>query len=272
MVERHPFGLGTALVAMLFMTACEEHPKKSVQGAPEYLHEALSGNTTAQAQLADCLAAPTGCFGTPPDAALSCAWRGVRLASETPDLSLGDAEAYKRACMGKDESFRQRAAIAQDNFTRRIYDRPAPDSSTAPPTSGLLYPSMETVRLRINAARGAGAAARLPPFGRPRPLSEQGRISWKTCSPSVCLEGSSPRFGGGLYAYRVMVSGPQGDAQVQAAHLAAAGLEADAIAGSLASLAQSALPGAMPAGPICWAAGQTPEGSAFVAAAPGPCG
>jgi Ca2+-transporting ATPase len=220
-----PWGVGIA--AILALAACEEHPKKMVRGAPEFMHDALTGDVVAQGRLAACLAASSGCVDTPPDPAMACAWRGVQLASQSPTLALSDVAAYRAACALGDESARQRAAIAQDNFTRRVYGRPAPDMPAAVATSGLLYPSIETVRQRVNAQLGLTSNARVPAFGAPQKMPKEGRLSWRACSASVCLEGLTPRFGGGLLSYRVEVTGAVGPARLLAAKLATGGLEAD---------------------------------------------
>jgi hypothetical protein len=256
-------------LASLTVAACEEHPKRVVQGAPEYLHEALTGDIRAQARLADCLVAGGDCIDTPSDPPMACAWRGVRLASRSPTLSLADADAYRVACASSDQTFRQRAAFAQENFTRRLYRRPSPAAGVSPPQTGLLYPSAEAVRQRINAELKAASQPALPPFGPAQAVPNQARLTWKSCSPAVCLEGVSPDFGGGLFSYRVVVTGPQERARPLAARLATAALELDAFADLLASSPEQ--PRGVMAGSACWVIGRARADAVFAGASLGPC-
>jgi hypothetical protein len=262
--------LATSAVAL---AGCEQHKASAARGAPEYLHEALSGDVGAQSYLAGCLAERSDCVGLPPDPPLACAWRGVRLASWSPDLSLSDVSAFATACANADETFRQRASIALSDLAARIYRRGVggvAEMVSAAEAQHVLYPAIDTVRTRMNEDLGAiGRPERLPPFGRPT-LDQQGRLEWSACDSGVCLEGVTPAFGGGVLAYRVVVRPTAVRAPASlAASLGAAGLEAP----SAADLIRTRPDQSFENGPVCWRSGEDAArgGVAYAGASLGPC-
>ncbi|MFI4974768.1 MAG: hypothetical protein ACHP84_09545 [Caulobacterales bacterium] len=264
------------LTMALVLAACEEHPKKAAQGAPEYLHQALTGDFASEGQIAACFAATEGCFGVPPDPAMACAWRGVRLAARSPELSLADDALFRTACAPTDETFRQRAQIAQDSLTRRIYNRAPPPfaAETASAMGPRLYPSMEILRRRVNIALARAHESPLPAFGAPQTTPNEHRLSWRTCTARACLEGLTPDYGGGVFRYAVTVKGApkQAPDRAAAAQLAAAGLEADAVADSLVrTSAGRGETAQLYAASTCWRLGVSPEGAPVASVEPGPC-
>lgn len=257
----------------LAVAACEDHVKTVARGAPEYLHDALTGNVRAQRMLADCLASKTGCIGEPEDPAMACAWRGVRLESRIPTLSLEDWRAYVAGCASNDETFRQRAALGREEYTRRVYGRPASAEAALGQTPlRLLYPSIDSVRERVNQSLAGTGGKRLPAFGAPAISPDQGRLTWRSCADAVCLQGETPAFGGGVFAYRITVSSGGSRARARAATLAGAGLDASSVTSGLVSSVAAAALDRMTVGPVCWTAGSDiVRGSAWAGAALGPC-
>lgn len=264
-----------AVGAALALGACEEHSASTVKGSPEYLHEALSGDLAAEAQLAACFDAGGGCPDISPNPAMACAWRGVRLASRAANLSLADEEAYARACANPAASFRQTARIAQDDLTRRVYQRAAPAFEAAPRSAAeaRLYPSIEMVRQRINAALIGLHAPQLPGFGPPQLAQGGERLSWRTCAAGLCLEGVTPNFGGGVYSYKVTVpaANAAGPAPAVAAQLATAGLEAPGAAHDLLAAPASASERRLAAADVCWTMAWSAQGDMTASASPGGC-
>jgi len=250
--------------------ACEDHPRDIARGAPEYLHDALTGDVRAEKKLAECLASHAGCVGEPEDPAMACAWRGVRLESHTPSLSLADTQAYVAGCASNDETFRQRAALGQEEFTRRVYGR-APSPEAALPALRLLYPSIDGVRERVNQSLSESGSKQLPAFGAPAVSTDQRRLTWRSCADAVCLEGETPAYGGGVFAYRISVAPGEPQARAKAALLAGAGLDARTVTSSLVSNVASAALDKISVGPVCWTAGSDTKGGAWTGAALGPC-
>ncbi|MGA0603131.1 hypothetical protein ACO2Q3_20660 [Caulobacter sp. KR2-114] len=245
-----------------------------MRGAPEHLHDALSGDIIQQGYLARCLDKDAPCAGYAADPPMACAWRGVRLASHSPTLSLSDSEAFVSACAAPDEVFRQRASIALMDLSDRVFGRKvgALDQMTATAESrDLLYPSIDAVRTRVNSALAQeDKGERLPPFAPAGPGDADQPVAWSSCGPTVCLEGFTPAFGGGLISFRVSVksqtaSPSQTDAL--AAKLAAAALEAPSAAAALSAAA----PTQITAGPVCWSKGRGPSGLSYAGAARAPC-
>ena len=261
-------------LAALSLAGCEAHPPSIAKDAPAHLHAALSGDISAQAFVAACYAMAGGCIGQNPDPALACAWYGVRLASRSPALSLRDVDTFKTACAGLDTTGRQRAAIALDDLTRRVYRRPG---STLPPSVGelpsdRLYPSIGTVYDRVNLALVRAHKPRLGALSLAQPTRDERVMAWTACSPTVCLRGQTPGFGGGLLRYRVEVkidaaTDPTA-ATALAAELAATGLDSPGVAADLATAAGIA-PIATPA--VCWMSGRGAGSGEFAEAAPAPC-
>lgn len=262
-------------VAGTMLAGCEEHRQPAIHHAPEYLHEALAGDVGVQAALASCLDDQQGCVGFPHDAAMACAWRGVRLASRSPELSLADDDAFITSCMGGDRTSRQRAMIAQEDFTLRIYRRHAPASMTEPDDGPeRLYPSIEMVRSRVNLALGSHQLPLLPRFGAPQQKpADPTRIAWSSCAGAVCLEGIAPSFGGGLLSYKIAVSASPAAIQKDAlaAQLVGDGLEAPGIAESLQSASASAGSRRLSAGGVCWTSDAMPNGVAAAEVTAGRC-
>lgn len=250
---------------------CEEHRSPAIKGAPEILHQALSGDADAQASLATCYAASGTCFGVAPDPPMACAWRGVRLASWRPDLSLADSERFRADCASPEQTFGQRASIALSDWTARIYRRQIGDvaqMSAALAKEEVLYPAIETARTRINRELArTGAGEQLAPFGEPKPSADASRLNWSACGKAVCLEGMTPSFGGGIIAYRVTVRSATARASALAASLAAAALEAP----SAADLVQRSATPSFAVGPVCWLRGQGEPAGAYVGAQRAPC-
>jgi hypothetical protein len=116
-------GLALVLGVSVLAACSEEHKSTAIRNAPEYLHEALSGDVAAQASLADCFDKDSHCGA--PDPAMACAWRGVRLSSGSPELSLADVAAFETTCASNDQSTQQRASIALADYVTRIYGRAA---------------------------------------------------------------------------------------------------------------------------------------------------
>jgi hypothetical protein len=263
--------LGAAAIAL---AGCEEHRQPAIQHAPEYLHEALAGDASAQMALVACLSAPEGCAGHPKDSAMACAWRGVRLASQSPDLSLSDQDAYLAACTGDDQTFRQRASVAQEDYTLRIYHRHAPTWPIAPAKNDRLYPSIETVRERVNLALGRSHLPLLPRFSAPQPApNDPARIAWSSCAGAVCLEGMAPAFGGGLFSYKIDVN-PAPDAVAPIAlapQLAAAGMDAPGIGEDLRHAAREHGFQGVQAGGVCWSDSVAAKGGYVASVSPAPC-
>ncbi len=262
-------------VGVMLLAGCEEHRQPAIQHAPEYLHEALAGDVGAQAALASCLEEKQGCVGSAQDAAMACAWRGVRLASQSPDLSLADDDAFVTTCMGGDRTSRQRASIAQEDFTLRIYRRHAPVSMMEPDDGPeRLYPSIDIVRGRVNLALGRRQLPLLPRFGAPKPVqTDPTRITWSSCAGGVCLEGVAPAFGGGLLGYRIAVTASPASIQKDALaiQLVGDGLEAPGIAENLQNAPASAGSRRMAAGGVCWTSGPSPTGAVVAAVTAGRC-
>jgi hypothetical protein len=257
----------------LAAAACEDHAKSVARGSPEYLHEALTGNVRAQKMLADCLASQTGCIGEPQDPAMACAWRSVRLESRIPTLSLEDTQSFIAGCASNDETFRQRAALGREEYTRRIYGRaPRAESTPAPGTLRLLYPSIESVRERVNKSLAGSGAPRLPAFGSPLTSADRQKLVWRSCAQEVCLDGETPAFGGGVFAFRISVGSGGNRARAKAALLAGAALDAPSVTAGLVSSASAAALDRMTVGQVCWTAGSDiVKGAAWAAAALGPC-
>ena len=267
-------GTTVSALAAFALVGCEQHPPSIAKDAPAHLHVALTGDIADQAFVADCYAANAGCLGQKPDPPLGCAWRGVRLASRSPDLSLLDTDAFRTACAGLDDTGRQRAAIALDDLSRRIYGRPGmplPAIAEAAP-AGVLYPSMAKVYGRVNRELDREHAARLGPLNGTQADGPNGATRWAACSPAICLRGQSPAYGGGLTYYRVeaKAGAPSGlnSARSLAGRLAGAGLEAPNTAGVL--IANGAAK-AVTTTTVCWTAGGDARGGAFVQAAAAPC-
>ncbi|QUD89652.1 hypothetical protein [Phenylobacterium montanum] len=259
--------------ATMGLAACEEHQSAAVKGAPEHLHGALSGDIEQQAVLAACYETKDQCPGIEADPALACAWRGVRLASASPDLKLVDSEAFTVACAEQQEDFRQRASIGLIDLALRVYGRRLDGLDqmvAAADPKAALYPSIEQVRERINAGLAqAGDSQRLPKFS-PRKPGRDEPIFWSTCGETVCLEGFTPAFGGGVLSYRVTVKTAPASVALRASRasaLAAAGLEAPAAADALGSAQASQLT----LGPVCWTKAQTKDGAAVAGASRAPC-
>jgi len=255
------------------LAACEEHRAPAARGAPEYLHPALSGDISAQRVLADCYEKAEGCIGIPSDPAMACAWRGVRLASESPELALSDSTAFATACTSRDPTASQRASIAFADLTVRIYRRDLPDLQrlvTVTAAQPELNPSIDQIRSRVNAELGrSGRRESLPPFHAARLLDDT-ILTWSSCSGAVCLEGVTPSFGGGVTSYRVTVRPSVGDAVAPgklAASLAAAGLEWPAVGDHLAQDP----PGWRQEGPVCWRISQGEAGAVTADAVLPPC-
>lgn len=272
-LARSPAALAGALTAALLtlLSGCEEHRGPATRGAPEFLHDALSGDIAQQDALATCYVKAGACVGLSPDPALGCAWRGVRLASQSPALSLADSEAFAAACANPDESVRQRESIAMIDLAARVYGRRLGALDNLLAASGskdALYPSLELVRDRVNQTLGQmGQAERLPAFAARRPSDQTTPVSWSSCGPTICLDADTPPFGGGVQRYRVSVKATaSGDPSALAARLATAGLDASATATILgqASTAQINL------GPVCWFKGSR-DAVRYAGAARGPC-
>jgi hypothetical protein len=267
-------GMAFAVLALgASLVGCEEHHAVSVRGAPEYLHAALSGDIAAQEWLAACYASPNGCVGAP-DPALACAWRGVRLASQSPRLSLADETAYAQSCADQDETFQQRAELARIDFTTRVYGARAAESANlagAKDQGNRLYPSLETVRARVAAAlTHEDGHLPLPAFAAPRQSADRRVNAWTACQAAVCLEGVTPAYGGGVIGYRVVVQTKAMDplrAQRLAARLAAAGLDAPSLADRLGPDAANTTT----TGPVCWSKASTPSGAVVLTASRAPC-
>jgi hypothetical protein len=267
--------LGRCLPALLLLggsmlASCEAHHATAIRGAPEYLHQALSGDISAQALLADCYG-KSACVGFPSDPAMACAWRGVRLASQSDQLTLADAAAFAEACASSDPTFQQRASIALADFAQRIYGRGLPElrQLEADAVRPRLYPSIDQVRLGVNAGlAGAGRPERLPVFGKPTPSQDGKTLQWSSCAEKICLTGVTPGFGGGIALYRVTVTaGAGGETLRLAASLAGAGLQSPSVADSL-SLAS---PADHQQGAVCWRASQDARGATSVQASLAPC-
>ena len=264
-----------AVTLLLGLSGCnEEHKSSAIHGAPEHLHAALSGDIVQQSVLADCYGREGECAGYSADPAMACAWRGVRLASRSPTLSLSDSQAFITACAAPDEVFRQRASIALMDLSDRVFGRKlgALDQVTAALDShDVLYPSIDAVRERVNTALAQnGKSERLPKFAPARPGEADQPVAWSSCGPTICLEGFTPAFGGGVISYRVSVkSETTSPSQVDAlaSRLAAAGLEAPTAADALAATAsmQTTL------GPVCWTKGHGDTGLSYAGAARAPC-
>jgi hypothetical protein len=272
----HTFGARWAVLLVLCGSAlagCEEHHAAATRGEPEYLHQALSGDAQAQDVVAGCYAKAEGCLGIPPDPPLGCAWRGVRLASHSPELSLADTDAFAAACATRDATSHQRSMIAFTDLAARIYRRKFAELPELPlaeePT---LYPSIEMVRSRANLQLlQAHRAERLPPFGPPVTSNDGKTLDWSSCSQAICLQGVSPSFGGGVLSYRVAVGSSAGDPGrlvSLAATLAAAGLQSPSSADEMAGAPLRAIE----QGPVCWTAGRDAHGGAFAEASRYPCG
>jgi len=262
-----------AAVLVLGLLGCEEHRSPAIRGAPEHLHKALSGDILQQAYLAACADKGADC-GVPADPPMACAWRGVRLASRSPTLSLSDSQAFVASCADADEVFRQRASIALTDLSQRVFGRRLgglDQTIAALDPHEALYPSIDAVRDRINLALAqAGNGERLPSFAPARPSATEEPLAWSSCGPTICLEGFTPTFGGGVISYRVTVksqnvSPSQTDAL--AAKLAAAGLEAPSAADALSAAASAQIT----LGPVCWIKGHGNPALSYAGAARAPC-
>jgi hypothetical protein len=260
------------LLGSIILAACnEEHKSTAIRKAPEYLHDALSGDVTAQASLAACFDKGGICV---PDPAMACAWRGVRLSSRSPELSLADVTAFEVACASTDPSTKQRALIALADYASRIYGRQAGERAQLPAgltEQPILYPSINMVRENINRALTlAGRSERLPQFLKSKPTEDRAVQAWSTCAAALCLEGLTPAFGGGVISYRVTLQPGtavrSGDAAL-AIRSAAAGLETPS-AGDW--MLESATPLVIQ-GPVCWMKGQEKSGTVYAMATPSPC-
>lgn len=253
-------------MGLLGLTGCESHPPKVAKGAPEYLHDALGGDLAAQAVLAHCYDEGGDCLGIRSDPVMACAWRGVRLASRSPMLTLADTEDYAAACPTR-ESLRQRAAIAQVNLSARIWGRTPDGESDGPQVQGhqrLLYPALDSVRLGVNQALArAGDKERLPAFGAPRQDGAESTMTWTSCTAAYCLVGVTPDFGGGVVRYRLVARSTR-EKRPQTARLAAAGLNAEFAANAIVRSRTATFGG------ICWLSDVGPDGS-FVEASRAPC-
>jgi hypothetical protein len=258
----------------LALGACEAHHAPATRGAPEYLHDALSGDLAAQADLADCYE-KASCLGYQGDRAMACAWRGVRLASASPTLTLADSTRFAATCAVNDPSLHQRASIAYADLTSRVFRRDPPQLDQAIADAGsrpVLYPSIEAVRTQLNAELGRmRQRPRLPVFAPARPGADGTTLEWSSCASGVCLSGVTPAYGGGVLRYQVTIqaavwegSGPDR----LAASLAAAGLQ-------WPSLVQRLTQGDhTPAqlGPACGAIERRANGDVTAVVAAPPCG
>lgn len=260
-----------ALALMVAVAGCEKHTAPATSGAPEYLHEALSGDLAAELSLARCYDKGAEGVGCSPDPALACAWRGVRLASRSPELALADNTDFATACATGDPTERQRAAIALGDLVWRVHGRDLPDLPQLTDTlakAPVLYPAVETVRAKVNGELARiGRPERLPAAGR-GPAKEGEPVTWTSCSGPICLDAATPSFGGGVLAYRVTVAAAAGSPQGLAARLAAAGLDAP----SALDILTSAAPRGVVKDGVCWSAGSADRGAAFAGASLAPCG
>ncbi len=261
------------LLSSFIVAACtEEHKSAAIRKAPEYLHEALSGDVAAQVSLAACFDKDSICGS--PDPAMACAWRGVRLSSGNPELSLADVAAFRTACASTDQSTQQRALIALTDYVSRIYGQAAGERAQLTADRAdrpVLYLSINMVRENINRALIlAGRGERLPQFVKSKPMADTAIQAWSTCATALCLEGLTPSFGGGVISYRVTLpAGPTAkpNPATLVIRLAAAGLETPSAADWLvASATRSVVQG-----PVCWTKGQDRSGASFAMAAPSPC-
>lgn len=263
--------VAATLALLVALAGCEKHTSPATRGAPEYLHEALSGDLAAELTLARCYDKGAECLGYAPDPALACAWRGVRLASRGPELALADNTDFAAACTTDDPTSRQRAAIALGDLVRRVRGRDLPDLRELTDTlakTPVLFTALETVRANVNGElERVGRSERLPVAGR-GPAKEGEPISWTSCGGPICLDATTPSFGGGVLEYRVTVSATADSSPSLAARLAAAGLGAPS---ALDILANAAPRGVVKDG-VCWSAGRTDDGAAFAGASLAPCG
>ena len=177
--------------------------------------------------------------------------------------------------MGGDRTSRQRSSIAQEDFTLRIYRRHAPASMMEPGDGPeRLYPSIETVRSRVNVALGRQQLPLLPRFGAPQQIqADPDRISWNSCAGAVCLDGVAPTFGGGLLSYKITVSAspPSIQKDALADRLVGEGLEAPGIAEELQKAPAPAGSRRLSAGGVCWASNALPAGGVVAAVTAGRC-
>lgn len=264
-------GLALLLLGGSILAACEKHPQHAVQGSPEYLHDALTGDVAAQAAVADCYDRG-GCPAVPPDGALACAWRGVRAVSHSPALTLSDSTALAAACAPSDPTFRQRSAVAFADLAARVYGRPpSPLSQVLQHASSpsVLYPSIEAVRTKVDAELGAlHRSEHLPPFGAPTLSGDGQTLAWSSCAGAVCLEGVTPSLGGGVVSYTLRVNRSAGTSAPQlAASLAAAALDARGIGEALSRPG----PPSRELGGVCWRTASDAS-SASVKTMLAPCG
>lgn len=263
-------GLALLLLGGPVLAACEQHPQHTVQGSPEYLHHALTGDVAAQGAIADCYDRG-GCPAVPQDGALACAWRGVRAASHSPMLTLSNSTALAAACAPSDPTFRQRSAIAFAELAARVYGRPSsplPQLLEHASSPSVLYPSIDAVRTRVAAELGVlHRSEHLPPFGAPTLSGDGQTLAWSSCAGAVCIEGVTPSLGGGVVSYTVRVNRSAGASAPQlAASLAAAALDAGGIGEALSR----ADPPSRELGGVCWRTASD-SGSASVKAMLAPC-
>lgn len=256
------------------LSACEEHKSAAISAAPELQHAALSGKTSAQAWLAGCYAAAGRCVGVAPDPALACAWSSVRLLSGAADLALADNEANTALCDLPHGSDRQRAAIVASDLAERVYGR-GDEAATLPSrTAGegeVLYPAPETIRTRINAALAqVNGPERLPAFSSAESVRPGYAVRWSSCAEPVCLRVEAPSTGGGVRGYTVAVrvaGAGEADAARLAGRLAAAGLDAPALAATLGEGHDREFV----RGPVCWRAGKGDAATMQAGASRAPC-
>jgi hypothetical protein len=265
-------GLALVLGVSVLAACSEEHKSTAIRNAPEYLHDALSGDVAAQASLADCFDKDSHCNA--PDPAMACAWRGVRLSSGSPELSLADVAAFRTACASTDQSTRQRASITLADYVSRIYGRPAGERAQLPAELAdrpILYPSINTVRENINRALVlARRSEQLPQFLRSKPTADSTIQAWSSCAADLCLEGLTPTFGGGVISYRVTFksgAAAKPDAATLVIRLGVAGLESPSAGDWLLA---SATPSVVQ-GPVCWTKGRDRSGVVYSLATPSPC-
>jgi hypothetical protein len=258
--------LAVSLTGVLALGACQrEQHGPVVEGAPEHMHQALSGDEAAQAWVASCLA-KTGQCGMKTDPALACAWRGVRLAAPAASRSLADVEAFDAACADLGPTGAQRAAIAFADLTTRVSHadlEELPVMFARVQAAEVLYPSAAALRTSVNEALTRGGSQALPAYAAPTPAAEGRALVWVACSAQYCLEATAPAFGGGLQGYRLRARADAAPASVAAA--AAAGLDAPFMAQRLSQ------PGTFDRAGMCWTSGPGPDGAYAVQAAPGHC-
>jgi hypothetical protein len=275
-------GLGVFVVCAYSLNQVSSAPLSAPQRPRPTLEERAAGeDIDARRELAHCYGEFLGCpsQSVQRDPVKACVWRTVILASQSPDVSLADTDAYESDCGLLDETSAQKGAAAVQEAVHTAYNRDVtlPLSPVYSSTDHhTLYSSAEGLRLAVNDALALmKSRSPLPSYGRPtKEHSPDGdELRWKTCAADICLQAISPVYGGGVRLFRVEVQGGRQEASVAAASLlATSAIGQPSLAPRLAALPVFVGRGDYTRiGTACWGVARTASGAYIAGALAPPC-